>query len=454
MLGQDGGTLIVSGLSDRTFSTMHQVVIIGGGFGGLHAARDLRRAPVNLTLVDRHNYHLFQPLLYQVATGTLSPANIAVPLRSLLKRQQNTRVLLAEVREIDVAGRRVLFEDGEPLAYDSLIVAAGSTHSYFGNDQWESIAPGLKTIENATAIRAKILLAFEEAERATSAEERAAWLTFVVVGGGPTGVELVGQLGEIAHHTLVGEFRSIDPEQAQIYLIETADRVLPPFPAKLSGKAAATLAKLQVKVLTEARVTDIAVDSVQYEQHGKSQRLVAKTILWAAGVKASPLASGLAAATGAALDRQGRISVGPGLTLPGHDEIYIVGDMAQFEQAPGDALPALAQVAMQEGRYAARAICARLKGQSLAAFRYRDYGTLATVGRHSAVADLHKLKLSGLLGWIVWLFVHLLSLVQFQNRLLVLVQWGWNYFTRNRAARLITGPPTADGSKTANDRDA
>lgn len=423
---------------------MHRVAIIGGGFGGLCAARCLRRAPVEVTLLDRRNFHLFQPLLYQVATGSLSPANIAAPLRTLLKRQQNTRVLLAEVRQIEVDEHR-LETDAGSIPYDSLIVAAGSTHSYFGHPEWESLAPSLKTLEDATAIRRQILLAFEAAEETSDEAERRQWMTFVVVGGGPTGVELAGQVAEIAQHTLPGEFRAIRPQDAQIYLIETTARVLGTYPPKLSGKAAAALARMKVHVLNDTMVTGVGPDGVEYRQqveyrqHDRTERLACRTVLWAAGVRASPLAEQLATATGAKTDRSGRVQVSPQLTLPGHDEIFVIGDMGWFEPKPGESLPALAQVAMQQGRYAARAIIARQQGQAVSqAFRYRDYGTMATIGRNQAVADLHFVWLSGFAAWAAWLVVHLMSIVQFQNRLLVLVQWAYSYLTHGRAARLIT----------------
>ncbi|HEY5312893.1 MAG TPA: NAD(P)/FAD-dependent oxidoreductase [Pirellulales bacterium] len=418
---------------------MHRVAIIGGGFGGLYAARCLRRAPVSVTLLDRRNYHLFQPLLYQVATGTLSPANIASPLRSLLKRQQNTTVLLAEAREFDVAARRVAIDSGV-VDYDSLIVAAGATHSYFGHDEWERLAPSLKNLDDATEIRRKILLAFEAAERATDEAERRKWMTFVVVGGGPTGVELAGQVAEIAAHTLPGEFRRIRPQDAQVYLVETASRILGTYPAKLSARAEAALQRQGVKLLKNALVTGVEAERVEYRQGDRHEQLECRTVLWAAGVRASPLAEQLAAATGAKTDRLGRVCVSPRLSLPGHDEIFVIGDMACLEPSPGEPLPALAQVAMQQGRYAASVIVAQLAGRQIERpFRYRDYGTLATIGRNQAVADLHVVWLWGFAAWAVWLVVHLMSLVQFQNRLLVLMQWGWSYATRNRAARLITG---------------
>ena len=416
------------------------MVIIGGGFGGLYTARRLRRAPVELTLIDRRNHHLFQPLLYQVATGTLSPANIAAPLRALLKRQRNTRVLLAEAREIDVAGRRVILDEGE-LPYDTLVIATGSSHSYFGHDDWEEFAPGLKSIEDATTIRRNILLAFEEAERTPNREEINSLLTFAVVGAGPTGVELAGQVCEIARHTLHGEFRTIHPEEARVCLIEFQDRVLPTYPAELSAKALRSLEALGVEVLIGAEVTRVEADRITYRRQGIEHVLAAHTILWAAGVQASPLGRAIAAATGAETDRAGRVVVEPDLSLPGHPEIFVIGDLANYKHQNGKPLPGVAPVAMQQGRYVAKLIRARLAGETLPAFHYRNRGTLATIGRYKAVADLRFARLSGLLAWLIWLFVHLMSIVQFGNRLLIFIQWGWSYFTRERAARLITDPP-------------
>ncbi|HEV2970469.1 MAG TPA: NAD(P)/FAD-dependent oxidoreductase [Pirellulales bacterium] len=421
----------------------HRVVIIGGGFGGLVTARGLRRAPVEVTLIDRHNYHLFQPLLYQVATGTLSPANIASPLRALLKRQKNARVLLAEAREIDVAGRRVIVDEGE-LQYDTLVVAAGSSHSYFGHDEWSAFAPGLKSIEDATTIRRRILLAFEEAERCGDSETIRILLNFVVVGAGPTGVELAGQMSEISRHTLKGEFRAIHPEQAQVSLIEYQDRVLPTYPPDLSARALRSLEQLGVNVLTGAEVTQVEEDKITYRRHGETHVLPARTILWAAGVRASPLGQAIAAATGAETDRIGRVIVEPDVTVPGHPEIFIIGDLANYRHQNGKPLPGVAPVAMQQARYVAKLIRKRRSGKSQSApapFNYRNRGTLATIGRYKAIADLRFIHLSGLLAWLVWLFVHLMSIVQFSNRVLIFVQWGWSYFTRDRAARLITEQP-------------
>ncbi len=415
-----------------------RVVIIGGGFGGLYTARKLKRAPIELTLIDRRNHHLFQPLLYQVATGTLSPANIASPLRALLKKQRNTRVLLAEARSIDVAGRRVILDEGE-LPYDTLIVATGSTHSYFGHDEWEPFAPGLKSIEDATAIRRKILLSFEEAERqAGDAEAVRRLLTFVIIGAGPTGVEMAGQVCEIARHTLRLEFRAIHPESARVCLVEFQDRVLPTYSPKLSEKARQSLAKLGVEVITGAEVTEVAADRVTYRRQGMTETIEAHTVLWAAGVRASPLGRILGEATGAEVDRIGRIVVEPDLTLAGHPEIFVIGDLANYKGNNGKPLAGVAPVAMQEGRYVAKLVRARLAGKTLPPFRYSDKGTLATIGRYHAVADLRFAKFSGFLAWLIWLFIHLVSIVQLGNRILIFIQWGWSYITWDRAARLIT----------------
>lgn len=416
----------------------HRVVIVGGGFGGLYTATSLRRAPVQITLIDRRNFHLFQPLLYQVATGALSPANIASPLRGILKNQKNVEVFLAEVVDIDVSKREVILRDGRIL-YDTLVLAAGARHHYFGNDQWEAAAPGLKTVEDATEIRRRVLLAFEAAELETNPDEVEKWLTFVVVGGGPTGVELAGALGEIANHTLKHNFRHIDPAQAKVILLEGGERILPTYPPQLSAKAAEELHKMGVTVFTQARVTEIQPESVTFLKNEQAERIAAYTVLWGAGIQASPLAGKLAAASGAELDRAERIIVQPDLSVSHHPEILVIGDMVNYPHQTGKPLPGVAQVAMQQGRYAARLIQARLQGKSLPPFHYRDLGNMATIGRAAAVADLGRLRFSGFIGWMIWLFIHLLYIVQFQNRLLILVQWAWSYITRNRAARLITG---------------
>jgi NADH dehydrogenase len=415
-----------------------RVVIIGGGFGGLHAAKRLKRAPVQVTLLDRRNFHLFQPLLYQVATGGLSPANIAAPLRAVLKRQKNTEVLLAEVTDIDANGGRVILSDGE-IPYDTLIVATGARHFYFGHDSWEDAAPGLKTIEDATHIRRRILLAFEAAEREPDLQARRAWLTIVIVGGGPTGVELAGTLGELANHTLRGNFHQINPADARILLVEGTDRVLPTYVPKLSARATRDLARLGVTVRTGTVVTDVQPHAVTVKCGDESQCIAARTVLWAAGVQASRLGQVLAKNAGAKLDRAGRVMVEPDLTVPGHPEIFVIGDLASYAHQTGKPLPGVAQVAMQQGRYVADLIQRRLPGQSLPPFHYRDYGSMATIGRNAAVVDLGWVRFSGYFAWLIWLFVHLINLIEFGNRLLVVFQWGLNYLTRNRSARLITG---------------
>ena len=424
--------------SDPTPS-LHHVVIVGGGFGGLYAAKALKNAPVRLTMIDRRNFHLFQPLLYQVATGGLSPGEITSPLRFVLKRQANTRVVLADVQRVDVNARRVILSDGV-LRYDTLIVAAGSRHHYFGHDQWEAFAPGLKTIEDATEIRRRVLLAFEAAEREPDPELRHAWLTFVIVGGGPTGVELAGALGEIANDTLKHDFRTIRPSDAKILLVEGVDRVLPPYPPRLSEVARASLESLGVTVLVGTSVTRIDDESVTLRRSGKEERIAARTVVWAAGVQANELSKQLASATGATVDRGGRLIVGPDLSLPQHPEILVIGDMAHFARHDGQPLPAVAPVAMAQGRYVAKLIRRRLQRRATKPFHYADKGSMATIGRSKAVCDFGWLRFSGLPAWLTWLFVHLLYLVEFENRLLVLVQWAWNYTTYNRGARLITGP--------------
>ena len=416
---------------------VHRVVIVGGGFGGLTAAQKLRKSPVQITLVDRRNFHLFQPLLYQVATGQLSPANIAAPLRSILERQRNCQVLLGEVTGFDVPGRRVLLADGE-LPYDTLIVAAGVRHSYFGRAEWESHAPGLKTIEDATEIRRRLLWAFEKAEREADPHRRRELLTFVVVGGGPTGVELAGALGEMSRYSLKHEFRHIDPADSNIVLVEASDRVLGTYPAALSELAQRSLERLGVTVRTTTKVSDLSADHVVLEWGGQSEQLPTRSVLWAAGVQASPLAKRLAEATGATLDRAGRIVVAADLSLPGHPEILVLGDMASYSHQDGKLLPGVAPVAIQQGKFVARLIDAKLRGKPLPTFRYRDLGNLATIGRSAAVADFGRLRFGGFLAWILWLFIHLMQLVNFRNRVLVFVQWAWNYVTYDRSALLIT----------------
>jgi NADH dehydrogenase len=421
----------------------HRVVIVGGGFAGLNAAKYLRKAPVDVTLVDRRNFHLFQPLLYQVATGGLSPANIAAPLRWVLRNQTNCEVALAEVVGFDLEGRRVLTDVGD-LRYDTLIVAAGARHSYFGRDDWAEHAPGLKTIEDATQIRGRLYAAFEQAELIADPEERRALLDFTIVGGGPTGVELAGALAEIARHSLRNDFRHIDPSDAKIMLVEAGSRVLESFPEELSAKAQRDLERLGVTVRTGARVTGITRNDVELTSSLGVERWPTRTVLWAAGVIASPLARALSASSPAALDRAGRIIVQEDLSLAGRPEVFVIGDMANYSHQTGKPLPGVAQVAIQQGRFVAKLVDARLRGRALPKFHYRDLGNLATIGRRSAVAVLGKLHFSGALAWWLWLLVHLMHIVNFRNRVLVLFQWAWNYFTYDRSARLITGDAPTD----------
>jgi NADH:ubiquinone reductase (H+-translocating) len=419
-------------------ATEHRVVILGGGFGGLYAAKALNKADVAVTLLDARNFHLFQPLLYQVATGSLSPGEIASPLRSVLSRQKNTRVLLGEAVDLDVAGRRVILSNGPAVDYDSLIVATGSTDSYFGHDAWRRYATSLKSLEEATAIRHKILYAFEAAERETDPDLQREWLTFAIVGGGPTGVELAGALAEIAHDTLRHDFRSIRPESARIFLFEGAPRLLPTYPEDLSAKAKSALLHLKVTPRTGASVTNVDQHGITVKTPDGETRIAARTVIWAAGVKPSSFAAVLAHRAGAPCDKKGLILVTSDCTVPGHPEIFVIGDLAHFEEK-GNPLPGVAQVAMQQGDYAARLIQARLRGSSLPSFHYFDKGNLAVIGRASAVAQIGPLHISGLLAWLTWVFVHLMYLVEFSNRVLVFLQWGFLYLTFNRGARLITG---------------
>jgi NADH:ubiquinone reductase (H+-translocating) len=417
----------------------HHIVIVGGGFGGLNAAQKLGRAPAEVTLIDRRNFHLFQPLLYQVATGALSPGEIASPLRYVLNGRKNTRVVLGEVTDLDAQNRAVILKDGSRVSYDSLIVATGSTHSYFGHPEWAQLAPGLKSVEDATEIRTRVLLAFERAEKETDPAERRANLTFVVVGGGPTGVELAGALGEISRDTLRKDFRSINPADANIFLIEGEDRVLPPYSRKLSHAAERSLIQLGVQTRTGTRVTGIDEQGVTMQAASGETRIESRTVLWAAGVQASPLGHLLAERTGVALDRAGRIRVANDLTIPGHPEIFIAGDLVHLIQEDGKPVPGVAPAAIQMGRYAARSIENRLKGVKVEPFHYWDKGSVATIGRNHAVAQIGSLQFSGYFAWLAWLFIHLLYIVEFENRVLIVVQWAYDYFTHNRGARLITG---------------
>src|SRR5689334_22145995 len=425
----------------KLMSGQSKVIIIGGGFGGLSAAQALKSAPVEVTLIDRRNYHLFQPLLYQVATGSLSPGEIAAPLRGVLSRQENTRVLLGEVVDVDPLAQRVLLADGASFAYDSLIVAAGSQTSYYGHDAWRAWASGMKSVEEATNIRHKILYAFEVAERIADPVQRHAWLTFVIVGAGATGVELAGAIGEIARQTLKSDFRSIRPQDAEIILLDGGPRVLTTFPEPLAKKAAQSLASLGVQVKTGVLVREIDHEGVTVDRHGTTDRLPSKTVIWAGGVTAPPLAGTLASRTKAETGRGGRIKVNPDLTIPNHPDIYVVGDLALAAGPDGKPLPGVAQVAMQGGTYAARAIIRTVEGGTpLPPFKYFDKGELAVIGRAAAVANAFGLHLSGFAAWLIWAFVHLTYLVQFRSRITVFVEWAIEDLTFGLGARLITGP--------------
>lgn len=421
--------------------------MIGGGFGGLEAAKHLASAEVELTLIDRRNFHLFQPLTYQVATGALAPAEVCYPLRAIFKGRRNVRVMMAEVTAIDLAGRglRLRGGGGEELrvGYDSLVVAGGSAYSYFGHEEWRQVAPEVKSLESALELRARLLGAFEEAELQSDAERRRALLTFVVVGAGPTGVEMAGQIAELARDTLRNEFHEIDPGEGRVLLVEMGDRVLSAFPPSLSRRAARALERLGVTPLLRHTVVGIDAESVTVEAAGAAaERIPAHNVIWAAGVTASGLGAGLAEQTGAELDRAGRILVEPDLSLPGHPEVLAIGDMVRVREPDGSArvFPGVAPVAMQQGRYAAKALRARLEGRTVGPFRYLDKGNLATIGRARAVADLHLLRLSGFPAWLTWLLVHIWYLIGFQNRLLVLFRWIYSFVTRGRGARLIAGP--------------
>jgi NADH dehydrogenase len=414
------------------------VVIVGGGFGGLYAARSLKHADVDVTLIDRRNFHLFSPLLYQVATGALSPGEIASPLRYVLNRQKNARVLLGEITDIDVDKHEVILSDHSRVPYDTVIFATGSTHSYFGHPEWAALAPGLKTVEDATEIRTRLLLAFERAEKGNDPEARLGQLTFVVVGGGPTGVELAGAIAEISRDTLKKDFRSINPADAKIFLIEGAGRLLPGYPPKLSAAAERALNKLGVQTRTGAMVTGIDENGVTVKSGNSVTTVPAKTVLWAAGVQASPIGKMLSDRLGLTLDHAGRVPVEPDLSIAGHPEILVIGDLAAFLQ-DGRQLPGVAPTAMQQGRYAATLIVHRLRNEKTKPFRYFDKGSLATIGRNQAVADIGPFRFSGVLAWLAWLFIHLLYIVEFENRLLIAVHWAYDYFTHNRGARLITG---------------
>lgn len=425
------------------------VVIVGGGFGGLYAAKALARKPVNVTLVDKRNFHLFQPLLYQVATGSVSPADISSPLRGILSPYANVRVLLDEAVDVDVASQHLICRDCT-LPYDRLVVATGVSHSYFGNDQWREIAPGLKTIEDALDIRRRIFRAFEAAEKETDPDLQKAWLTFVIVGGGPTGVELAGAIAELAYHVLKGDFRAIDTTQTQIILVEGLDRVLPPYAPNLSKQAELALKQLGVTVLTGSLVTDVTPSHVTVKRGETCETIATHTVLWAAGVKASPMGALLAERSGASLDRAGRVIVEPDLTVPGYPQIHVIGDLAHFaHQGEGDRpLPGIGPVAMQQGNYVAKAIQAQLKNQDYRPFYYVDRGNLAVIGQNAAVVDLGFIQFTGFLAWLVWVFAHIYYLIEFDNKLVVMIQWAWNYFTFSRGARLITGEANLEVDRT------
>ncbi|MGK7941747.1 MAG: NAD(P)/FAD-dependent oxidoreductase [Crocosphaera sp.] len=419
-------------------SNLHHVVIVGGGFGGLYAAQKLAKAPVKVTLIDKRNFHVFQPLLYQVATGGLSPADISSPLRALLSKNKNTEVLMGEVTEIDPERQTVKLRYRE-IEYDSLILATGVTHQYFGND-WEKNAPGLKTIENALEMRRRVFIAFESAEKEPNPARRKDWLTFVLVGGGPAGVELAGALGELAHGTLKEDFRNIDTSEAEIILLQSREHILPMYPPHLSLKARKSLEKLGVTVKTGVRVTDIKGQLITYRDGDSLEQIRTRTILWTAGMKASPIANMLAERAEAQLDKAGRVMVEPDFHLATYQNIFVIGDLAHYPDGEGGILPGIAPVAMQEGEYVARFIRNGLQNRPLKPFKYTDWGNLAVIGKHEAVVDMGWLKLSGFLAWFVWLFIHVFYLLEFDNKLIVMVQWAWSYFTDSKGARLITTP--------------
>ena len=424
-------------------STKTQVVVIGGGFAGMACVRALRKADVEIKLIDRRNFHLFQPLLYQVASGGLSPANIAAPLRSIFRRQKNVQVLLGSVTEFNVVDRSVVLEDGTCVPFDFLVVATGSTHHYFGKDaEWEPLAPGLKTIEDATEIRRRVLTAFEQAERTEDLANRAALLTFVVVGGGPTGVEMAGSICELAHQSMKHDFRTIDPSTARVILIENSKLILDRYHFSLSEAASRDLKLLGAEIWNETRLLEIHSDHVIVSQGGTSKRLDTRTVIWAAGVKASPLGKRLAEAMKAPdkIDRGGRMAVDSQCAVVGHPNIFVIGDMAAFSIPDGKTLPGVAPVAVQQGDFVGSLISKSVRGsRPTKPFKYWDKGNMATIGRSHAIVEAGRIRLSGRIAWLAWLFIHIMYLARFENRVLVLFQWFWNYITRNRTARLITG---------------
>lgn len=429
----------------------HQVVIVGGGFGGLYAAKALNAANVNVTLIDKRNFHLFQPLLYQVATGTLSPSDISAPLRSVFSKSKNTKVLLGEVNNIDPKAQQVILGD-EVVPYDTLIIATGANHSYFGKDNWEKVAPGLKTVEDAIEMRRRIFGAFEAAEKETDPEIRRAWLSFVIVGGGPTGVELAGAIAELAYKTLKEDFRSIDTSETRILLLQGGPRILPHMAPELSASAAVSLQKLGVELHTHTRVTNIEGGIVTFKQGNEFTEIASKTILWAAGVQGSPMGKVLAESTGVECDYSGRVIVEPDLSIEGYDNIFVIGDLANFSHQDSKVLPGVAPVAKQQGEYVGKLIQRRLQGKTLPQFNYNDVGSLAMIGQNLAVVDLGLIKLTGFIAWAFWLLVHIYFLIEFDTKLLVVFQWAWNYITRNRRSRLITGREAFVEAKTVNTR--
>lgn len=425
--------------SKHETASVHHVVIVGGGFGGLYAAQTLAKAPVKVTLIDKRNFHIFQPLLYQVATGGLSPTNISSPLRGILKRNKNIEVLMGEVNNIDTKQQTVQLRYRE-ISYDSLIVATGASHQYFGREEWANQAPGLKTIEDALEMRRRIFIAFESAEKETDPKKRQAWLTFAIVGGGPAGVELAGALAELAHGTLKEDFRNINTKEAKIILVQSSERILPSYSPYLSAKAKASLEQLGVTVMTGTRVTDIEPQTLTVRCCDEVKSIQARTVLWTAGMKASAMAEILAESTDAALDKAGRVIVNPNFNVPGTENIFVIGDLANYSHQGEKPLPGVAPVAMQSGKYVARLITSRLQGETISAFRYLDWGSLAVIGKHAAVVEMGFLKLSGFMAWTFWMFIHVFYLLEFDNKLIVMIQWAWNYFTSGKGARMITAP--------------
>ena len=414
-----------------------KVVIVGGGFGGLYTAKALKQSSVQVTLIDKRNFHLFQPLLYQVATGDLSPSDRASPLRLILRQHKNVQVLLNSVVDLKPKDKQIILDDDKSISYDILILATGSTHHYFGNDQWENHAPGLSTVEDALEIRNRVFGAFEAAEKENDPIKRQAWLTFVIVGGGPTGVELAGAVAEIVNSSMKGNFNNFTPKDAKIILIEGLERVLPPYPTELSSKAEQELCNLGVTIHTQSMVTSISENNIVLRKGEKYEQITSHTILWAAGVKASSVGKKLAEKTGAQIDRAGRVIVEPDLSIIGFPDIFVIGDLSSFSHQNNKPLPGIAPVAMQQAKYVAKLIQKQLKGESLPSFVYKDYGSMAIIGKNKAVVDFKFIKLSGFLAWFIWIWVHIYYLIEFDNKLVVLIQWIWNYFTQGRGSSVI-----------------